>query len=139
MQAKFYIVSVGPGDPDLITLRAIDTIKRVSLIICNEGISQTFAEYLAGKELLKLWDRLWQDFEEISVEERLQRFKKMGEKRRLALDIIKQRLSEGQDVALLVGGDPCIFSPIKWFINKLGDERVEIVPGVGALGRERRP
>ncbi len=79
MQGKFYIVSVGPGDPDLITLRTIDTIKRSPLIICNEGISLTFAEYLAGKELLRLWGKMWRDFEEISVEERLRRFKEMAE------------------------------------------------------------
>ena len=35
-ESVFYLVSVGVGDADLITVRAIDTIKRSDVIVCRE-------------------------------------------------------------------------------------------------------
>ena len=36
-EARFYLVSLGPGDADLITLRAIDTIDKSQVIVCGEA------------------------------------------------------------------------------------------------------
>lgn len=53
-KAKFYIVGVGAGGADLITLRAIGYIKRADVIICGEETAKKFGTYLEGKEILSL-------------------------------------------------------------------------------------
>ncbi len=53
-KAKFYIVGVGAGGADLITLRAIDYIKRVDVVIVGEETAKKFGNYLKGKEILSL-------------------------------------------------------------------------------------
>lgn len=35
MNGKFYGVSVGPGDPELITVKAVNTIKKVQYYNCS--------------------------------------------------------------------------------------------------------
>ena len=49
---QFYLVSLGVGDPDLITLRAINTIKVSDVIVCRDRNEKALAEYLQGKTIL---------------------------------------------------------------------------------------
>lgn len=49
---QFYLVSLGVGDSDLITLRAIETIKVSDIIVCRDRTKAEFSEYLQGKTIL---------------------------------------------------------------------------------------
>ena len=50
---QFYLVGVGAGDPDLITLRAVKVIGQAQVVFCTDGIEQKYASYLLGKEKIK--------------------------------------------------------------------------------------
>ena len=52
-QTRLYLVSMGVGDVDLITLRAIDTIDKSQVVVCRKKIEDKFATYLKGKEILE--------------------------------------------------------------------------------------
>ncbi len=43
MNGKFYGVSVGPGDPELITVKAVNTIKKCSIIIVPQTKNEKHA------------------------------------------------------------------------------------------------
>ena len=51
-KSALYLVSVGVGDVDLITVRAINTIKKSDVLVCSKKAKEKFAEYLKGKEFL---------------------------------------------------------------------------------------
>ncbi|WDN88688.1 hypothetical protein BuS5_01656 [Desulfosarcina sp. BuS5] len=51
-KSVFHLVSVGVGDIDLITVRAIDTIKNSDVIVCREKTKEKFARYLKRKEFI---------------------------------------------------------------------------------------
>ncbi|MBL0731904.1 MAG: hypothetical protein JJW03_03525, partial [Desulfosarcina sp.] len=50
-RTHFYLVSTGNGDPDNITLRAVNTIKDSDIIFCNKRTRDKFPILLQGKEI----------------------------------------------------------------------------------------
>jgi hypothetical protein len=58
----FFLVSVGVGDPDLITVRAIDTIAKSDVIICRKETWEELAIYLKGKTFLDISKAGWRTY-----------------------------------------------------------------------------
>ncbi|HMA66745.1 MAG TPA: SAM-dependent methyltransferase, partial [Desulfosalsimonadaceae bacterium] len=50
-QAHLYLVSIGNGDPENITLKAVDTIKASDIVFCRDKTVDKFPELLEGKEI----------------------------------------------------------------------------------------
>ncbi len=114
-----FLVGAGPGDPDLLTLRAARLIERASVVV-HDG--------LVSDEILGM---ARSDARLISVAKRRARHTLPQEEINLLL--VREALA-GHDVVRLKGGDPLIF-------GRGGEEAelarehgvpVEIVPGVSA-------
>jgi len=127
MSGKLYAVGVGPGDPDLMTLKAIKTIKNADCIACPEshgepgiayGIAKEAVPEITSKELLLL------DFP-MRKDDLFDAHKKAAEQ-------IIHYLSLGKNVAFLTLGDPGIYSTffyIAAMIKKQGYE-IEVISGI---------
>ncbi|MFW6401944.1 MAG: SAM-dependent methyltransferase [Desulfohalobiaceae bacterium] len=137
-QGSFQLVSVGVGDPDLITVRAIDRIQDSDIIICRPKVKQAFAEYLQDKtfwegafEEWRTWD---QDCEDI--EDRQKREECRGDRKvRQNLETrIRSAVKQGKTVSVLGQGDLLLYGgPYRWYLEELADLEPEIVPGVSCL------
>ena len=131
MKAKIYCIGVGPGDPELITVKAIRIIEEADIIaypysddkgeLCAAlEIAQKACGALAGKEKLALHIPMAHD-----PVARLENYRKAAEK-------IAKCLDAGKTVAYLTLGDPavyCTYSEIAAVLAKNGYE-TEYVPGV---------
>lgn len=135
MTATLYGVGVGPGAPDLITLRAIDTIKRVPVLALPRG-----SDYGDSKA----WGIVQPTIGEISGQKRLlltfpmskdpERLRPAWER---AFARIGAELEAGRDVAFLTEGDPSLYST---FIYLQDEARrrwpgvgIEVIPGVSSI------
>ena len=125
-KGKLYGVSVGPGDPELLTLRAIRAIREADVVaIPNIGHKRQTAyaiaeEYLEGKELLDCSTPMTKD-----------RTVVLAAYEKIADDLCAQ-LDEGKSVAYLCLGDIAIYSTYI-YIHDIVVERgyeAEIIPGV---------
>lgn len=134
-KGKLYGIGVGPGDPELLTLKAVRLLRECDVVAAPDGertayqIAGRFAE---GKPTLFCSLPMTRDKAA------------MAESHRAAADEICALLDEGKTVAFLTLGDPSIYSTY-WYIHRLVAARgcaAELVPGVpsfcaaaAALGR----
>nr|WP_027870811.1 precorrin-2 C(20)-methyltransferase [[Eubacterium] cellulosolvens] len=128
-RGRLYGIGVGPGDPELITVKALKRIRQTEVIALPGTSARETTAYkiavqicpeLAGKTLLPL------DFP--MTKDRVKLRKAHEEAARLVLS----HLDEGRDVAFLTLGDPTVYSTYLYLhrlILESGRE-AEIISGV---------
>ena len=135
MTGTLYGVGVGPGAPDLLTLRARDVLRRVPVLALprssdhgasmawqiarpvvgdvtgQERLFLTFPMSRDPARLVPAWDR--------------------------ALTAIGERLAQGKDVAFATEGDPSLYSTFIYLARQAPERwpgvTIEIVPGVSSV------
>lgn len=120
-------VGVGPGDPELMTLKAARVIRSCAVVAYpanNDGYSQ--ARFIAAECLqtqIELPIRL-----AFTVDRRttLQAYD-------AAAETISAFLRDGMDVAVLCEGDPLLFGSFIYLMERLTAHTIEIVPGISSV------
>jgi precorrin-2/cobalt-factor-2 C20-methyltransferase len=130
-----YGVGVGPGAPDLITLRALNVLRRTTVLALPRS-----SDYGASKA----WEIVKPVLGEVPGQERLfltfpmskepDRLRPAWEK---AFAAIGKRLERGVDVAFATEGDPSLFSTFI-YLKQEAPHRwpgvlIEVVPGVSSI------
>lgn len=126
MKGIFYSIGLGPGDPELMTLKAVTAIGRCPVVAVpdsrgNENVALAIAgAYLQGKTLVYCDSPMVRD---TSLIERSHRSN---------ADQLAGYLDQGQDIAYLTLGDPSIYSTANYIQDHLMARgyAVEIIPGV---------
>ena len=126
--AKLYGVSVGPGAPDLLTLRAVRVIKSCSVIAypCAEGLD-SFAKTIAAAHLRDDHIQI-----PITMPMVASRFP-AAEVYDTATIEIENYIRNGRDVAVLCEGDSMLYGSFMYLLERLRHVEVEIVPGVSSI------
>ncbi len=127
-QGIFYGVGVGPGDPELLTVKAINTIKNSDIIIApkTEKKDDSLALSIAKPYLNENTEVICQTFPMI----------KNFEDSPSVFEEIKNNilgfLNAGKNVTFLTLGDPMFYSTYVYIFRLLKDMNVKIVtvPGV---------
>ncbi|MGD9162671.1 MAG: SAM-dependent methyltransferase [Desulfobacteraceae bacterium] len=139
-QGKFYLVGIGPGDPDLATLRALNVIEKSDLIFANQRISDKFEKYLTGKEVLNGYYRLFPFYgQECANVTRAQKNRERmsceeyHRKQEEFAAIVREAVAAGKTVSMLDNGDPLVYGPCSWTLTELTDLETEVVPGVSCF------
>ncbi len=116
-----YLVGAGPGDPDLITVKAIKALKKADVVIYDRLANEEILEHAEGAELIYVG-------------------KKAGEHYKKQDEINKILIDQGQKhdiVVRLKGGDPFVFGRGGEEMLALLEQGipVEFIPGVtSAIG-----
>jgi precorrin-4/cobalt-precorrin-4 C11-methyltransferase len=134
----FYLVSLGVGDADLITLRAINTIKASDVIVCRDQTREVFAEYLQGKTILDEALAGWRTYRKdcTAITDPLQKAEcqKHADSRAQLIKQIRSAIQAGKTVAVLGSGDLMIYGgPYRWYLKEFKDFNPKIIPGVSCF------
>lgn len=126
MLGKLYGVGVGPGDPELMTLKAVKTIEEADIIMApTKEIEKSVAYQIALKNVPSMADK-----ERIGLDIPMVKDKDRVRQAHIeASAIIEEKLKEGKKVVFIALGDISIyasFSYIHAIIKERGYETVMI-------------
>ena len=111
MDKKISFIGVGPGDPDLLTLKALKKIKSADVIVWTDSlIPEKILDFSKeGSEKIKTSSLPLEQIPSVMIE----------------------KFQAGKTVIRLHDGDPCLFGAIQELIKILKKEKIEIevVPG----------
>jgi precorrin-2/cobalt-factor-2 C20-methyltransferase len=129
MKGTLYGIGLGPGDPELITLKALRILRGVKVVAYPAPDSgPSLARQIAAPYIADGQTEL-----EFSVPMRGDRTPAQGAYDE-AVKLIAAHLDTGADVAVLCEGDPFFYSSFMYVFERLsGRYRAEIVPGVSSV------
>jgi len=136
MTGRLIGVGVGPGDPGLLTLKAVDAIKAADVIAYfakagNTSNARTIVEgHLNGATELPLLYPVTTEIpkEDTAYREAITAFYDSSAK------TVAQHLDAGRDVAILSEGDPFFYGSFMYLFGRMAERfPVEVVPGVSSL------
>lgn len=129
-----YGVGVGPGDPELLTLKAIKVLEEVRVIAVpkskegGEGRALAIVERLIemrGKEVLELVFPMTKDKGILA------------KSRRDAVLLLSERLKMGRDVAFITLGDPLFYSTFSYLMPLVAEllpgVNIRVIPGITSI------
>jgi len=115
MAVQVYFIGVGPGDPELLTIRAKNVIERADVIIYADSlINPEVCSY--ARKGAEIYPSASLSLEEIT-------------------EIIVNAVKQGKVIARLQSGDPGIYGTIQEQMATLDEKGIayEIIPGVSSL------
>lgn len=129
MKGKAYGIGVGPGDPELMTLKAVRLIKENEIIMVpGTDPRESVAYKIAVQAVPELKDK-----EVIAVDfPMLKDREKLRESHRKGADLMESYLDEGKNIVFLTLGDStvyCTFTYIQKYLIEDGYE-TELVNGI---------
>ncbi len=129
MAGKLYGVGVGPGDPELLTIKALRVIKECDVIAVPGKIAKDTAAYkiieevcsgIEKKELLGIYMPMTKDKEVLETSHAEGAGK------------LREQLNVGKNIAFLTLGDPTIYSTYMYLHKQIEEEgyEAEIISGI---------
>jgi precorrin-4/cobalt-precorrin-4 C11-methyltransferase len=135
-KTRLYLVSVGNGDPDNITLRAVNIIMDSDIVFCNKRTRDKFPVLLMGKEIhdpgFGIFAVYGKSPEEGRKNKRFDYDETMARYEEISR-IIREAVTNGKTVSILDSGDPTIYGPNMWYMEAFEDLNPEIIPGVSCF------
>lgn len=131
MAGTFYGIGVGPGDPELLTMKAIKAIENADVLIApkTEKKDGSVALSIAKPYLKKDIEIVYQVFPMVVNFETTDAWQKNKEE-------ILALLQAGKNVAFLTLGDPMFYSTYIYVYRLLATEKdvnIETIPGIPAF------
>ena len=125
-----YGIGVGPGDPELITLKAVNTLKKVDVVLAAASTKNDFslAQSIAAPHLRPGVDIVRLNFPMTRAQAVLDAAWAAN------AETVLELLAAGKSAAFLTLGDPLTYSTFGYLLRtlngRLADIPVEVIPGI---------
>ena len=128
-EGRLYGIGVGPGDPELITLKALRILRSVPVVAYQSAVDK---ESIARKIVSPYLDN-----HQTEVLFHLPRALEPENAKSIydqEIQPIADHLAAGRDVVVLCEGDPFFYGSFMYLFTRLADKyKTEVVPGVSSL------
>ncbi|MEK6697924.1 MAG: precorrin-2 C(20)-methyltransferase [Nitrospirota bacterium] len=156
MTGKLYVIGIGPGDPELMTLKAVRILKDTPCLFVPKGREEGSSLALSivqkalsldGKEIVEAYfpmmktvssspDRVIRGQAACGVQSGEDQ-QDLDTKWKETTEAVLNRLDTGMDAAFITIGDPGIYSTFFYLYDRLLERKpdlvIEIVPGISSI------
>lgn len=129
MKGTLYGVGIGPGDPELLTLKAVRVIKESPVIAVPGKVKEDTVAYKIVKQAIPELD----EKEFLAVDMPMTKDKEMLQKSHDAgAALVCEALDSGKNVAFLTLGDPTVYSTYLYVHKRVLEKgyQAEIISGI---------
>jgi len=129
MSGRLYGVGVGPGDPELMTVKAVNVLRAVPVIaypapLDGESLARSIAATHLTEDKIEVPIRMPIDRNRFPVQAVYDE----------AADHLGGHLGDGRDVAVLCEGDPFFYGSFLYLFARMTERfPVTVIPGVSSL------
>ena len=121
MKGRLFAIGVGPGDPELITLKAVNILKDIDIIACPSKENRPGIAYdIAAKAVPEITKK------QIMTLEFPMTKKDVTDAHKMAAKKLMQVLDDGNDTAFLTLGDPSIYSTFSYISDLIRQNGYEV-------------
>lgn len=119
---KVYIVGAGPGDAELLTIKALKAIKKADVVLYDR---------LIGEDILLMIEEMGKELVYVGKEN----YEKGHERQEEINQLIKKYVDKGKIVVRLKGGDPFVFGRGGIEVEFLRKHKIpfEVIPGLSSV------
>ncbi|AFZ25448.1 precorrin-2 C20-methyltransferase [Cylindrospermum stagnale PCC 7417] len=126
---RLYGIGVGPGDPELLTLKALRLLRAAPVVAYQSASDRPsiargiVSQYLTGNQIEVLYHlpRALEPEKAKSIYDQ-------------AVEPIAAHLAVGRDVVVLCEGDPFFYGSFMYLFTRLSDQyETEVVPGISSV------
>jgi len=155
MTGKLYVVGIGPGDPELMTVKAMRILREVPCIFVPKGredgssLALSIVQkmlVLEGKEIIEAYFPMMKTMRNTPIDElqgqaprgiKSTDSDELNEKWSETVETVLNRLEGGRDAAFITIGDPAIYSTFFYLNDSLLERKpsltIKIVPGISSI------
>jgi precorrin-2/cobalt-factor-2 C20-methyltransferase len=128
MSGSLTLVGVGPGDPELLTLKAVNAIKAADVLVFPQKPGETSLALHIAQSHINPKSKLMP----INVPMKVEREPAQAAYDEMA-GAIADCLEAGQNVAYLCEGDPLFYGSAMYLLSRLPQADTKIIPGITSL------
>lgn len=137
-KGQVFLVGTGPGDPGLISVKAVQLLQRADLVFCFSWMKDELAPFVrpgtveVASSLFMGGQYCGQNPDDYSGELQ-ERVRQTNDALAQLKSRVQTAIAEGKLVVFADNGDPTIFSPWGWVPDLLADLRPVVIPGMSSF------
>ena len=132
-----YLVGMGPGDPDLATVKAMKVLKEADRVFCFDYLKETVAPYVKQGVLVEMSPLLLKKFygkDPAQFQGKMrQRCAESAQKFTALAAQVREMVAAGKTVVFVDSGDPLIFGAWAWVTEEFEDLEPVVIPGISSF------
>ena len=128
---RLSLVSLGVGDPDHMTLRALERIQQADSVLVSSLLAENYAGVLKGKKIFDAGHGLFSSLcrRQLSADEGAL----IDEQEEKLSRWINTEIQAGRNLVILEMGDPFFFGPQIGYLSAFSHLKPEVVPGISSI------
>jgi precorrin-4 methylase len=135
-QGMLHVLGMGPGGPDLTAPRALETLEKADIVLGHPDTYEKFRKHIPEeKYAFNPWEGIHGgNATKLRKQDREKWLERVKERRKELRDFAMERIEQGQDIAIMDSGDPCVYGPaLYWLLQDFPREHLEVIPGMSAF------